>query len=188
MAHVIHRFLMTKPAGFGGHPQVAGIDKLDEFRRFAVEQNVGITGVGRTDPEFGMEGRNVGLAHGQAGRGIAAMAIGAAENDILAQVHARILDAGVTLQAARAFVHRVLRRLVNPIGRRQGARRGRQIARHGNRRPKTVVLRKRKRELKPRLRQQEKRGRNEFPVRTGPECVWRLYRRRPKLGGTVSML
>ena len=87
---------------------------------------------------------NVRLALGESGRGLAAVTIGATEHDILARVHAGILDAAMTLQATRAFAHRLREGLIDPISRRRHTRRRRQVARDGNGRTKTRLVREKR--------------------------------------------
>lgn len=79
------------------------------------------------------------LGLGEAGGGVAPVAVRAAEDDIPAEVHAGILDCGMTLKATGAFAGCFRQRLINPIARRQGVGRLGQITRHRNRRPKALV-------------------------------------------------
>jgi hypothetical protein len=58
----------------------------------------------------------------EAGGGIAAVTIHAAEHDILADMHGRVLDAFMAFNAAQAFVYGLLARLIDPIPRRQSVR------------------------------------------------------------------
>jgi hypothetical protein len=59
----------------------------------------------------------------EAGRGIAAVAIRAAEHDILAHVHGRVFDAFMAFHTTHAFVNRFVARLINPIAQRELMRR-----------------------------------------------------------------
>ena len=68
------------------------------------------------------------------------MAIGAAQHDILTDVHGRVFEAFVALDASLAFVQRVFVRLVDPIFGGQCVRIClRQIARNGNGRAEAGV-------------------------------------------------
>ncbi len=88
-------------AGLLGHAEIAGVDELDELGGLVVEQDRGVGGVGGGGPEVGVARGDVGLAHGEAGGGVAAVAVDAAEHDVRRLVHG--LDVGVALDAAGGF-------------------------------------------------------------------------------------
>ena len=98
---VAHDFAVAKAAGLLRDAQIAGIHEADEFRRFVIEPDIGIRRIGGGLPELRVPRQNVRLLFRQAARGIAAVAIGAAEHDMLGLVHR--LDALMALQAADAF-------------------------------------------------------------------------------------
>src|ERR1700728_2915064 len=90
-----------------------------------------------------MERSDVRFWLGKAGGRVAPVTVGAAEHHVPADMHAGILDGGVTLKAARAFAGRFLQGLIDPVSQGQGMRRLRQIMRDGNWRTKTFVSRER---------------------------------------------
>jgi len=88
LKHWLDYFFMAKTAGFIGHAQVSGIDELDELGRFLIQQNVGITWIGRSLPKDGISRRDMSFALGETWRCRAAVTIGASEHYICAGVHA----------------------------------------------------------------------------------------------------
>src|SRR5690606_33981489 len=107
-------FLVAGTAGLFGDAEIAGVDEADELGGFVVEEDGGVGGVGGALPEDGVAGGDVGLGHGEAGGGVAAVAIDAAEHDVGGGVH--VLDALVALDATGAFAVGLGVRLVDPIG------------------------------------------------------------------------
>ena len=65
-------------AGFFGDAEVAGVDELDELGGLVIEEDGGVVGVGGGNPKLGVARGDVGLAHGEAGSGVAAVAVYAA--------------------------------------------------------------------------------------------------------------
>jgi hypothetical protein len=94
-------FAVAQAAGFVGDAEVAGIYELDELGRFVIEQSIRIIWVRGALPENRVARFDMRFALCQAGRGVAAMAIGAAEHDIFRNVHR--FNAGVAFEAAAAF-------------------------------------------------------------------------------------
>jgi hypothetical protein len=96
-----------------------------------VEQHAGVIRIGRALPEDRIARLDVRFALGEARRGIAAVAIGAAEHDVRRSVHR--FAAGMALQTTPALAVGFLLRLINPVPFRQ--RMGsfaRQVFRNGN--------------------------------------------------------
>ena len=115
------------------HAQIAGIDELDELRRFMIEDDRRVGGVRRCRPELLVEGLDVGgsLEGGvldlvfiktgkflfQRSGGVAAVTIRAAQDDVRRAVH--ILDAMMAGETRHAFGVGFGAGLVNPIARRK---------------------------------------------------------------------
>ena len=110
--------VVAKSAGLFRHAQIAGIDEPDELGRLVIEPDVGVRRVGRGFPELLVARQDVRLLFRQAARGIAAVAIGAAEHDVGGLVHR--LDAVVALIAADALRVGLRLRLIDPVLARDG--------------------------------------------------------------------
>ena len=111
LEHPVDLVLMAGAAGTLSHPQVAGIDEADEFRRLLEQQRVGAFGIGGRGPALRIEGPDVGLplrllvgravgggSGGPSGGGVAAVALRAADLHRLRGVDR--FDAGVAGEAA----------------------------------------------------------------------------------------
>ena len=110
--------VVAKAAGLFRHAQVAGIDEADELGRFVIEPDARVRRIGRGFPELLVVRQDVRLLFRQAARGIAAVAIGAAEHDVRGLVHR--LDAVVALVAADAFRVGLSLGLIDPVLLREG--------------------------------------------------------------------
>ncbi len=114
---MVHGFLVAQTASLLRNAQVAGIDEADEFGGLVVQQDGGIAGIGRTFPEDWIARKHMCLALREAGGGIAAVAIRAAQHDVRTRVHRVLVNALMAFQAAGAFRQRFARRLINPVAR-----------------------------------------------------------------------
>jgi hypothetical protein len=133
--------LMAHAAGFLRDAQIAGIHEANELRRFVIQQDIGIGGISGRRPELRMQRLNMRFELSEAGCGIAAVTIRAAEHDISTDVHGRIFETFMALDATLAFVRRFIECLIDPISRGQHVRnRFRQIARNRNGRAEADVV------------------------------------------------
>ena len=130
---------VARAAGVARHAIVPGIDEAHEFRRLAIEQGVGALGsrARREVPRLGEPRQHVRAVGGSPvarvlrprclrldDLGVAAVAIGAAENHAGVDVHRGVIGRRMTTDAAERFGQRVLRCLPLRRGRRRriGAR------------------------------------------------------------------
>ncbi len=133
VADALHDVAVAQAARLLRHAQVAGIHEPDELRRLVIERDGRVRRIRGGLPEL----RDSAAAHAPRSmasprRGIAAVAIGAAEHDVRRSVHRVRIGRRVALHAARAFPVRLLPRLVDPVARR--TRRGNLIRTRGHRR------------------------------------------------------
>jgi hypothetical protein len=131
VADIFHDVGMAEGAGFVGDAEIAGVYELNEFGGFVIEEDGGIVWIGGALPEDGIARADVGFVLGEIGSGVAAVAIGATENDCGRRMH--WFDASVALDAAVAFESSFGGRLIDAIARGQLA--GvfeEEIARDGN--------------------------------------------------------
>ena len=105
---------MAETAGLLGDAEVAGVDELDELGGLVVEEDGRFGRVGGALPELGVERGDVGLAHREAGGGIAAVAVDTAEDDVGGSVH--VLDTLVALDTAGGFAMGLGAGLVDFVG------------------------------------------------------------------------
>ena len=125
--------LVAGAAGLVRDAQVAGIYELDELRGFLVEEDGGIVRVCRAGPPLAVTRRDVGLAHEQAGRGVAAVTIRAAEHDVRRLVHRMLVGPEVAFEAAARFERGGFAGLVDDVwGGKFAGRVARQINRDGD--------------------------------------------------------
>jgi hypothetical protein len=117
VANIFHDLGMAEAAGFVGHAEIAGVYELNEFGGFVIEEDGGIVWIGGALPKDGIARTDVGFVFGEIRSGVAAVAIGAAENDGGGRMHR--FDAGVTLDAAIAFETGFGGRLIDAIARWQ---------------------------------------------------------------------
>ena len=145
--NVVNGFLVARAAGDVRDAQIAGVDEADELGRLVVQNDVRVGWVCGALPKLRVARGDVGFAQREAGRGISAVAIGAAEDDVRAGVHRMIFDSFVAFEAAATFFRRFSLGLINPIS--LGQSDGRifcRVARDGNLRAETSVRRSTKRQ------------------------------------------
>lgn len=106
---------VTESAGLFGDAEVAGVDEADKFWRFVIESGGGVWRVSGGGPEFGVTGGDVRLFQGQPGVGIAAVAVGAAEDHIGGSVHGVGVGGFVAIHATDAFAMGFCGGLIDPI-------------------------------------------------------------------------
>ena len=112
---VINGLGMAEAAGAMRDAEIARVDELDEFVRLVIEQDARVVWVRGALPEDIVFGDDVRLLLGEAGSGIAAVTVGATEDDVRRLVH--LFNAGVALQATAAFGVRFSKCLVDAIAR-----------------------------------------------------------------------
>lgn len=108
---------VTETAGLFGDAEIAGVDEADKFWRFVIESGGGVWRVSGCGPEFGVKGGDVGLFESQPDAGIAAVAVGAPEDDIGGSVHGVGVGGLVAIHAADAFALGFCGGLIDPIAR-----------------------------------------------------------------------
>ena len=117
--------------------EIAGIDELDEFLGFLIQQDAGVARVRGTLPENFVARCDMRFLLREARSGIAAVAIDAAEHDVRGLVH--FLDAAVAFETAPAFGVRLRESLIDAIAWRTGGFGIWNLSRNGKRRTECGV-------------------------------------------------
>ena len=112
---VVDRLGVAKAAGAMRDAEIARVDELDEFVGLVIEEDARVVWISGALPEDIVFRDDVSFWLSEAGSWVAAVTVGATEDDVRRLMH--LLDASVAFEAAPAFGVRFSKCLVDAIAR-----------------------------------------------------------------------